>query len=75
MTLATIEPQYEAYRKLQQALADYRRYATEAASEKPLPVAKVLKSGQPYAALPQLATMLRRLGDLPADARTERLDV
>jgi murein L,D-transpeptidase YcbB/YkuD len=71
ITLATIEPQYEGYRKLQQALGDYRRYASETATDKPLPVVKVLKSGQPYAALPQLAAMLRRVGDLPADAKTD----
>ena len=68
--LATIEPQYEGYRRLQVALGEYRKYATEATAEKPLPVVKVLKPGQSYAALPQLATMLRRVGDLAADAKT-----
>jgi murein L,D-transpeptidase YcbB/YkuD len=69
--LATIEPQYEGYRKLQAALADYRKYASEAVIDKPLPVVKVLKPGQAYAALPQLAMMLRRVGDLAPDAKTD----
>lgn len=68
--LANIEPPYDAYRRLQTALADYRKWAVETANDKPLPVVKVLKSGQPYAALPQLAAMLRRVGDLPANAKT-----
>jgi murein L,D-transpeptidase YcbB/YkuD len=69
--LNTIEPPYDGYRNLQTALANYRRLAADAAAEKPLPVVKMLKPGQPYAALPQLARMLRRVGDLPPDAKTD----
>jgi murein L,D-transpeptidase YcbB/YkuD len=69
--LASIEPPYEGYRKLQIALAEYRRLAADAANEKPLPVVKVLKPGQPYAALPQLARVLRRTGDLAATATAD----
>jgi len=68
--LNTIEPPYDEYRRLQAALATYRRMAEEAKDEKPLPVAKVKKGGT-YAALPQLAKMLQRFGDLPA---TEQLN-
>lgn len=63
--LNEIEPRYDEYHRLQNALADYRRMAADAKDEKPLPVAKV-KPGGTYAALPQLTKMLTRLGDLPA---------
>lgn len=66
--LSDIEPQYDEYRRLQQALADYRHYAADAANEKPLPVVKSVKPGAAYAGVAQLARMLRRVGDLPADA-------
>jgi murein L,D-transpeptidase YcbB/YkuD len=64
--LTEVEPQYEEYRKLQAALADYRRFAVESKGEKPLPVVKKLSPGEIYPALPQLARLLKRLGDLPA---------
>ena len=66
--LSDIEPQYDDYRRLQKALADYRAYAADAANEPPLPAVKSLKRGDSYAAVAQLARMLRRVGDLPADA-------
>jgi murein L,D-transpeptidase YcbB/YkuD len=69
--LNPIEPQYDGYRSLQQALATYRRLAADAVTEKPLPAVKVLKPGQPYPALPQLARMLRRVGDLAPGAKTD----
>jgi len=65
--LNQIEPPYDEYHRLQNALADYRRMANDAKDEKPLPVAKV-KPGGTYASLPQLARMLHRTGDLPATA-------
>ncbi|HEV7921496.1 MAG TPA: L,D-transpeptidase family protein [Thermoanaerobaculia bacterium] len=65
MALSDIEPQYEEYRRLQQALGQYRRYAADAANEKPLPVVKSVKPGDAYAGLAQLTRMLRRIGDLP----------
>jgi murein L,D-transpeptidase YcbB/YkuD len=67
-TLAPIEPPYDDYRRLQNALAVYRRLAAEDAKEPPLPEVKGLAPGQTYAALPQLVRMLRRVGDLPANA-------
>jgi len=66
--LDTVEPPYDEYKRLQAALATYRRLAAESAMEKPLPEVKSLKPGEAYAALPQLAQRLRRLGDLKADA-------
>src|SRR5258708_24234200 len=72
--LNTIEPPYDGYRNLQRALATYRKLAADAAAEKPLPVVKMLKPGQGYAALPQLARMLRRVGDLaPADQTSDKI--
>jgi L,D-transpeptidase YcbB len=66
--LDIVEPPYDEYKRLQAALATYRRLAAESAMEKPLPEVKSLKPGEAYAALPQLAQRLRRLGDLKADA-------
>jgi murein L,D-transpeptidase YcbB/YkuD len=61
--LSQVEPPYDEYHRLQNALGDYRRMANDAKDEKPLPVAKV-KPGETYAALPQLTKMLVRTGDL-----------
>ncbi|HJW92805.1 MAG TPA: L,D-transpeptidase family protein [Thermoanaerobaculia bacterium] len=61
--LNQIEPHYDEYLRLMNALAAYRQMAADAKDEKPLPVAKV-KPGEPYAALPQLTKMLTRFGDL-----------
>src|SRR6185436_3234218 len=69
--LDTIEPPYDEYKRLQAALATYRRLAAEAATEPPLSEVKSLKPGDAYAALPQLAKRLRRLGDLPQDATVD----
>ena len=69
--LATVEPPYDEYRRLQNALVTYRRMATEAATEGPLPVVKVLKAGDTYAAMPQLVRMLRRFGDLAPNAAVD----
>ncbi|HEX7152179.1 MAG TPA: L,D-transpeptidase family protein [Thermoanaerobaculia bacterium] len=69
--LTQVEPQYDDYRRLQQQLALYRRIAADAETEKPLPVVKKLGPGATYDALPQLARMLRRFGDLPANAVVE----
>jgi len=65
--LAGLEPRHDEYRRLLTALADYRRLESEAKNDTPLPVVAKLAPGQTYAALPQLATKLRRLGDLPVD--------
>ena len=66
--LNPVEPPYDEYKHLQQALADYKRIANEAKGEPLLPVAKV-KPGDTYSALPQLTKMLQRTGDLPATSQ------
>lgn len=69
--LGSVEPQHEDYRRLLAALAQYRRIEAESKNDGPLPVVPKLAPGQTYDALPQLATLLRRLGDLPVDAAVE----
>jgi murein L,D-transpeptidase YcbB/YkuD len=65
---AAVEPRSDEYRGLLAALATYRRIAVASEGEAALPVVDKLKAGEAYAALPQLATALRRFGDLAADA-------
>lgn len=69
--LAPVEPRYAEYKRLQAALARYRQIAAESEKEKPLPVVAKLQKGDSYAALPQLARMLQRFGDLAADAKVD----
>jgi len=69
--LASVEPQHAEYKNLIAALATYRRIAAESANEAPLPVVTKLVVGDTYEALPQLATRLRRTGDLAAAAVVE----
>jgi murein L,D-transpeptidase YcbB/YkuD len=66
--LASVEPKQEDYRRLLAALATYRRIETESANDVPLPIIAKLTKGQTYEALPQMATLLRRLGDLDPSA-------
>lgn len=70
-TLASIEPQHDDYRRLLAALAKYRRIESESRNDAPLPVVAKVAPGQTYDALPQLATLLRGHGDLPAGAIVE----
>lgn len=67
--LAQLEPRSDDYRRLLTALAAYRRLA--AVADAPVPAVAKLSAGNTYDALPQLAAKLRRLGDLPADAKVE----
>src|SRR5262249_11530146 len=69
--IASVEPQSDNYRGLLAALATYRRIAVQSQGEQPLPVVDKVKPGDAYAALPQLATMLRRAGDLAPDAKID----
>lgn len=69
--LDQIEPPYDEYKRLQAALATYRKLAAAAGTESPLPEVKSLKPGDAYAALPQLAQRLRRVGDLPPNASVD----
>jgi murein L,D-transpeptidase YcbB/YkuD len=70
-TLANIAPKHPEYQRLVIALAQYRRIAHESQNDASLPVVTKLTPGQTYAALPQLATTLRRTGDLAADAQID----
>jgi L,D-transpeptidase YcbB len=67
-TLAGLEPQHDDYRRLIAALAKYRRIAADSASDAPLPLVTKLSPKDTYAALPQLATILRHQGDLTPTA-------
>lgn len=67
--VAGVEPQTAEYRRLLTALASYRRLA--ATPSESLPVVTKIKSGDDYAALPQLAAKLRLYGDLEATAKVE----
>lgn len=66
--LASVEPKHDDYRRLIAALATYRRIEAESGNDVPLPVVTKLTKGQSYDELPRMATLLRRLGDLDANA-------
>jgi len=70
--LATVEPPYAEYRRLQAALAEYRRMAIDAKNEPRLPAAKV-KPGDAYDAIARLVKVLHRTGDLPAATQPRNL--
>ncbi|MGH9745733.1 MAG: L,D-transpeptidase family protein [Candidatus Acidiferrales bacterium] len=66
--LAQVEPQYPAYKRAIAALDLYIELAKKQETT-PLPaVKKTLGPGETYEGTPQLARMLRLVGDLPADA-------
>ena len=65
--LSSIEPGFDGYRRTKRALAAYRKLSSEGEIE-PLPsVKRPLKPGDSYPDLMHLATVLRRLGDLPGN--------
>ena len=67
--LAGIEPRYKGYRRTEEALQRYVAMShEESGGLLPVPRAPV-EPGDQYAGVVQLASLLRRLGDLPADAR------
>ena len=64
-----IEPPYEGYRRTKIALQRYIALTSETQTDL-LPLnKKPVEPGSAYAAAGQLAGLLRRLGDLPADAK------
>ena len=65
--LAELEPQHDDYQRLLAALTTWRRIAAESANDQPLPAVTKLVPGDAYPALPELATRLRRFGDLTTD--------
>ena len=66
-TLDGVEPPYEAYRRTQQALQRYLAMPPDPEVLLPL-TKKPVDPGASYDAVPQLAAVLRRLGDLPGNA-------
>ncbi len=66
--LEEIEPPYEGYRRTEQALQQYIALAQEYHGGLLPLTKKPIDPGASYPAAEQLADLLRRLGDLPADA-------
>jgi L,D-transpeptidase YcbB len=62
------EPPFAAYRRTEQALAQYIELARTDDGEKLPAVTKPIDPGQSYAGVPRLARFLRLVGDLPPDA-------
>ncbi len=68
-SLREIEPPFPPYERTLAAFDRYQRFAAEYGSS-PLPVpGKTVEPGAVYAAAPQLARLLRLLGDLPGAAQ------
>ncbi len=66
--LAQVEPPYPGYKRTIQALHTYLQLAKESGGQ-PLPaITKPIAPGDPYPGVPQLTSLLRLVGDLPADA-------
>jgi L,D-transpeptidase YcbB len=66
--LVQVEPPYPGYRRTIQALDTYLALAKKYDGKPLPPVTKTVASGDSYAGVPQLAVLLRLLGDLPANA-------
>lgn len=65
--LSEVEPPFEGYRRTLRALEIYLKLAQEGEIT-PLPaLPKMIEPGRSYAGTSQLALILQRLGDLPAD--------
>lgn len=62
-SLKSLEPQYEGYRGLKDALARYQKLKEENPKWEPLPESLTLKPGDSSKYVPQLARMLHILGD------------
>jgi L,D-transpeptidase YcbB len=69
--LAEVEPPYPGYRNTLQALQTYMKLAAQDDGEQlpaPTPPKKAIVPGDAYSGVPRLTRLLRRVGDLPADA-------
>ena len=64
--IASVEPPYEGYQRLEAALPDYIKLAAQGDTARvPIPD-KSVHPGKPYAGIAQLVARLHQLGDLPA---------
>jgi L,D-transpeptidase YcbB len=68
VVLDDVEPPYGGYRRTEQALARYIELARIDDGEELPIVTKPIDPGKPYSGVSRLASLLRLLGDLPADA-------
>jgi len=66
--LDEVEPPFAGYRRTEQALAHYIELARTDSGEKLPAVTKPIDPDQPYAGVPRLVSLLRLVGDLPADS-------
>jgi murein L,D-transpeptidase YcbB/YkuD len=66
--IRSIEPPFPAYYRTEKALAVYRQLAQVDDGEKLPAIKKTIDPGATWGGVPRLATLLRRLGDLPANA-------
>ncbi|HVV44946.1 MAG TPA: L,D-transpeptidase family protein [Bryobacteraceae bacterium] len=66
--LSSIEPPFGGYRRAGQALALYRKLASENQSGRLPEIRKPVRPGDSYPGLQSLAALLRRLGDLAGTA-------
>ena len=66
--MAKVEPQYDGYRRAEDALVTYSKMATAGDTQlMPVPQ-KGVRPGSSFAAMPQLVARLHQLGDLPSSA-------
>lgn len=68
VSLRELEPAYPAYWRTLEALAQYRSLASEHAGRRFPAVTEPVEPGDTYPAMPELARLLRALGDLPPEA-------
>lgn len=66
--LDQVEPPYEDYKRLRVILGTYMRIAADG-DQKPFPAIKLLKPGESWEAVPDLAAFLQRVGDLPTTTK------
>jgi L,D-transpeptidase YcbB len=66
--LVQVEPPYPGYKRTIQALHTYLQLAKESDGQPLLAITKPIAPGDSYAGVPQLTSLLRLVGDLPADA-------
>lgn len=69
--LAQVEPRYPGYRRTIQALHNYWEYAKQYDGKPLPPVQKTVAPGDSYAGVPQMARLLRLMGDLPANVEVQ----